>query len=475
MDEPGSAPGGDPVDGGATPPSSNPSPPPGFAPPPAFEAAPSFGGSPSYGGTPPFPPPAPPTEPQAEAPTHSNWRALIAPTEPVDSPRPAPTLASMVAVGGGLLAAGGLFSLLGELDGYDQRVVGLAISLLFVALGVAISVLNRSSRAAAGGVALSILAVIPFTLYIFANADLFDLFSDEGPTGDPWSGVRWTVTLMLGTAAVLWLAGYLFVPTRRYGAYLGAALVAIWLIPLFNLQLSAIEDAVGSFGPVTTFNTIPSDPGFDSGFGDPTFDDPSFEDDFGQFDEDFGQFDEDFGQFDEDVSAFEEPDDPSTRMGVVSLVFGAAYLGFAGWRDRKGDARMATAALVPAIIALYAGSSLLAAHIGWFGRGLLGLLVGGAVLAVGLRGKRRASSWIGLFLATVALGSLVVEPFDESPRAVGAVLTVLGVAIALAVGRTASGPRDPAAGPAPEPPAPPAPPAPEPYGTPEPSPWSASF
>lgn len=379
----------------------------------------------------------------------------------------------MVAVGGGLLAAFGLFALLSELDDYDQRLVGLAVTFLFVALGVAISVLNRTSRAAAGGVALSLLAVIPFTVYVFANANLFDLFSGDASSGDPYEGIRWTVTLMLGLAAFLWVVGYLFVPTRRFGAYLGAALIAIWLIPLFNLQLNAFEDTFSAFDSSVTFEPIPSDPGFDSGFdefdsefdsGFDEFDDPSFEDEFGQFDDDF--------------STFEEPEisDPSTKIGIVSLLFGVVYLGIAGWRDRKGDARMATAVLVPAILALYVGTSAISGHIGWVGRGLLAVVVGGAVLAIGLRGGRRASSWIGLVLATGGVAYLIAEPLSESARASGAVLTVVGVAIALVVGRRDAMRQDPPSDgtgtPAPSttPSTEPTAPAPS-----DPSPWSQSF
>ncbi|HWJ98488.1 MAG TPA: hypothetical protein VNQ33_10040, partial [Acidimicrobiales bacterium] len=225
--------------------------PPVFEQPPGLDAPPAFGPGPAFGAPPPLPPP----------PVPPAWRRLIAPMGPVEGPRPAPTAASMVAVGGGLLAAAGLFALLSELDGYAQRTTGLAISLLFVALGVAISVVNRSSRAAAGGVALSIIGVVPFTVYVFANADLFDQFSGGEVDGNPWTGLRWTITLALITAAGLWLVGYLFVPTRRYGAFLGAALLAVWLIPLCNLQLSAMEDMFRPFESVSTFEPVPSEPG----------------------------------------------------------------------------------------------------------------------------------------------------------------------------------------------------------------------
>jgi hypothetical protein len=410
----------------------------------------------------------------------------------------------MLAVGGGLLVAAGMFFLLGELDGYDQRMVGLAISTTFLVLGVAITTINRSTRAASAGVAISALAVIPMVVFLWANADVFGQLSEGDVGANPWDGVRGVVTLMLGTSAVVWLAGYLLGPGRRYGFYLSAAMLALWLIPMFHIQISAVQGTFTAFETSSTFETGPLDPGLD-----PSFDDPSFDEFDSPFDE--PSFDEFDSQFDDDFTTgfeFEEPEltDPTTRLGVVSLAFGAVYLALAAWRDRTGDVRMATAALVPAIITLFSGTSLLTGHVGWVGWGVLAIVVGGALLAVGLRGGRRASSWIGLAIATFGLGSLVVEGLDESPRAIGAVLTVLGVVIALAVGRTqarpsgetgetSGAPLAPPAPPSSDPLAPPVaaapagspfaappvgaapfdPPAPSPPASPDPSPWGRTF
>lgn len=417
--------------------------PPAFAPPPAFASPSTFSaGGPPEAAPSPAVPPVPPTRPERRNP--------LAGADPVDAPRPAPTLTSMLAVGGGLLVAFGLFFVLAELDGFDQRGVALAISVLFMALGVAISTINRSNRSAAAGVVISALAVLPLTIYLYANADVFGELSGGEVDGNPWDGVRGIITLILATAAVLWLLGYFLGPARRFGFYLGAALVAIWLIPIATIQITALEDTLGSFETSSTFEPVPIDPDIDSGF------DSGFDSEFdSEFDSDFdSQFDEDFeSQFDEDV-VFEEPEvsDPSTRLGVISLVFGAAYLGFAARRDRRGDARMATAVLVPALLILVYSLSLLTTHIGWVGIGVLAMAVGGAILAVGLAGARRASSWIGLAVATIGLASLLVNAFEESPRAIGAALTVTGVVIALLVGRfdrtaAASSPPSPSADP----------------------------
>src|SRR5690606_13425640 len=114
------------------------------------------------------------------------------------------------------------------------------------------------------------------------------------------------------------------------------------------------------------------------------------------------------------------------------------------------------------VFILLQGASLLVGHVGWVGWGLLAMSIGSAVLAVGLRGGRRASSWIGLVAATVGVGSLVVNALDESPRAIGAVLTLLGVALALAVGQRAR-PTSAVPPPAPTPPPPYAPPEGQPF------------
>lgn len=365
--------------------------------------------------------------PPDASPRRAPWTgvATLAFGPPGPDERPAPTLISMLGAGAGLLVAAGLFFLLGELDGYDQRTVGLVLSLLFVALGVAISTINRSSRAASAGVALSLLAVIPLTVYLFANADVFGEVSGRAPAGSVWDGIRGVVTLMLATAAVLWLLGFLFSPARRYGAYLGAALLAVWAIPLFNIQVAAIDDARSAFGS-TSFEPVPFDPGIDSGFADPSFDDPSLDDP---------------SLDDPSVYTYSEPDvsDASTKLGVTSLAFGAAYLLLAAWRDRRGDARIATAALAPAIVILLYAVAVLSGHVGWVGHGLLAVGVGATILAVGLRAHRRASSWIGLALATFGLGSLVAAWLGDSPRAVGGVLTVLGTVIALGAGLAGRG------------------------------------
>ena len=388
-----------------------------------------------------IPPERPPTFVPAAPPAPSSYGGAAqlgspSPAEPAPTPaepggsaggivltRPTPTPTSMVAAGAGLLVTAGLFFLMTELDGLEQRGLAIGLSLLFVVLGVTLSTINRSTRAAAAGVAISALAVVPLVFSLFADADLLTDLSGGTFDGSSWRDLRGTASLVLASAAALWLLGYVLNPSRRFGFYLGAALVAIWLIPIVNIQVDATADLFSSFGSATTFQPVPTDPGAGSGF------DSGLDSGSGSGSE----FDSGSG-FEADL-----PDipDPSTKLGVVSLGFGAAYLAFAAARDRRRDRAMATAVLAPAIFILVTALAQLAGHVGWAGIGLLAIGVGGAISAVGLLAGRRASSWIGLFVATVGVGWLVARSLEDSPRAIGTALTVLGVAIALALGATA--------------------------------------
>lgn len=348
----------------------------------------------------------------------------------------------MVAVGGGLMAAAGLFAILGELDGYDQRMVGLAISAVFTVLGVAVTILNRSTRSANAGVALSAVGVVPLVVFLWANSDVFDRFfgPDAGSEVDPFDGLSGVITLILLSAAVLWLAGYLFGPGRRYGIYLGAALIALWLVPMNHLALSAASETFGPFSTTSSFDSGTDTSGFDSSF-DSEFDpnDPS------TFDSSFDS------SFDEPV----EPDvpdvsDPTLKLGLVSLAFGAAYLAMAFRRDRDGDARMATAFLVPALITLYAAYTFTSSHLGAVPSRLFLLAIGAAIGAVGLLGQRRLSSWVGMLTVTAAVIGLMGD-LPTSPTITGLLLTIVGVAIAVAVGHRERPPATTEPTPEPEP------------------------
>ena len=94
-------------------------------------------------------------------------------------------------------------------------------------------------------------------------------------------------------------------------------------------------------------------------------------------------------------------------IGLVSAFFGIAYLGALYALDRGGRRGLATAFVVPGVVALVTGTQSFgqAAHHAWVGGALTfaaGILIG----VVGDRTGRRFTTWAGA--ATVALGALIV-------------------------------------------------------------------
>jgi hypothetical protein len=201
---------------------------------------------------------------------------------------------------------------------------------------------------------------------------------------------------------------------------------------------------------------------------------------------------DDFGDpFDDGGDDFEAPlpldgagllggdDDESAEVGVVSLLFAAVYLGALWALDARGNARLATALVVPGVVTLVAAVGALGdasgeALVG----GSLAVVAGLVLAALGHASTRRFTTWAGGALASV--GALVIagelsglantfESDDPDPDLLGSGLVTalfgLGL-VALAFGAArfvASRPARPAPPPRSEPPgwsAPPPPPPP---------------
>jgi hypothetical protein len=99
--------------------------------------------------------------------------------------------------------------------------------------------------------------------------------------------------------------------------------------------------------------------------------------------------------------------DKSLDIGLVSTFFGVAYLAALFALDRGRRSGLATAFVVPGLVALLTGTGSLgnAAHHAWVG-GLLTLVAGIGIGFVGDRTKRRFTTWAGAVVA--AFGTLTV-------------------------------------------------------------------
>jgi hypothetical protein len=173
--------------------------------------------------------------------------------------------------------------------------------------------------------------------------------------------------------------------------------------------------------------------------------------------------------------------DKSFQIGIVSLLFGLAYLGALWAFDRRRWSALGTAMVVPTILALFTGTEVLgnAAHHAWFG-GLLTFVAGITFAIVGDVGGRRFSAWAGGVFAAfggytiaVDVGNLKSSFTSENVHLVRPALISMGagavlVAIALIVAVVRSRLDGPAIG---RPPAPPAPPSPS---TPPPAPATST-
>lgn len=169
--------------------------------------------------------------------------------------RPPPRISSLAGAAAGLLLLSSLGLFLTEITGDQQRLGGVAVSLLFEGIGVALLLLNRDQRTATAGVALTAIGIVPLLIYLFVDV------RNPDRTINDVSSFTSTTTLILLIAASLWLVAYFAGPGRRYGFYLGAALLALWLVAVVQIVDSPLNQVFDGFSTSSSFT--PVDPGFD--------------------------------------------------------------------------------------------------------------------------------------------------------------------------------------------------------------------
>jgi hypothetical protein len=103
-------------------------------------------------------------------------------------------------------------------------------------------------------------------------------------------------------------------------------------------------------------------------------------------------------------------DDKSLEIGLMSLFLGLVYLAGLYVLDQAGNARLATAFVLPAGAALFTGTELLgnAAEHAWVG-GVLTFFGGLAFGVVGHLGGRRFTAWAGGFIAGVGAITVALD------------------------------------------------------------------
>ena len=122
--------------------------------------------------------------------------------------------------------------------------------------------------------------------------------------------------------------------------------------------------------------------------------------------------------------------DNAGDQGAVYLFGGAVYFGLTWWLDRRGHRGTATALAAAGLVSTLIGTSMLAAKFGENSAPLFVLAVGIIVSLVGSHGARRATTWWGAVLATIAVVWFVsVQWKPDSTTADGGVAILSGVVL----------------------------------------------
>ena len=379
--------------------------------------------------------------------------------------RPVPSVPSLLGAAAALLLIWSMLLFLGDLRGDNQRSGGLLVSMLFLAAGAALMLLARDRRAANAGVGLSAVAVVPLLVYAFV-----DVRSPENTFGSA-GDVTGTTTAILLLAAVIWLAAHFFGPSGRHGLLLGGALLALWLVGVVQVIDGSIDQVPTPVEP--TFIPIGDsvdDPWADDPWADDPWADDSWADD--PWAEEQGSTTGGFGEVTWDDSV-PTANDPSTRLGVVSLVFGGAYLVLGAMGDRRGRVRQATPLFATAVPILTLAVLFLGDTLDVEGAALLAVALGSTAAWLGARSNRRFTSWYGAAGAALGLIALVSSTASDSVRVQAIVLLVLGIALAVAAVALEGGPLGPTGPRRPFPPSPDVGPSTDPHQPAQtPPPWS---
>ncbi|HUF85056.1 MAG TPA: hypothetical protein VMQ81_10740 [Acidimicrobiia bacterium] len=322
--------------------------------------------------------------------------------------RVAPFLSHALGAGGGALVALGVLVL-----GFDYAEddasgsLGAALcALLVVAALVAMTRVPAPARSAC--VAAAVIA---------APGLWFFLITVESSAGS----LTGFYVLSIGTLVTLFLVG----PTRGRAVLLGVALLFLWgwVVGEFA-DINKLGEIQTSSAPVNAEN---AGDGARAAFGG--------DDDF----EDFDDFDdEEFEDFD-----FEEAEEfpvsgAETDAGIVSLLFGAAYLAATWLLDKRRLHGLATPFVAVGAIAAITGAIIVGIDAGAIGGGLLAVAVGGGLGWVAAEGgsHRRATTWIGALTATIGITVVVNDIADVDDSAVGFAILVIILGAAVAVGAT---------------------------------------
>jgi len=307
--------------------------------------------------------------------------------------RAEPRLWISLAGAGCALAVAGVVIISGDAQVGDEgfsdgsRVPGIVLCLVVAVAGYVLLHRFRESPAATAGVTAIALAVPP----------LFYFLTFDGDNVPPWSAEG-----ILALSALVWLVSYVIGPARGRPLLLGAGLVTVVL-----LAFQLTEEPFSAGFDETTFVAespfVPDEP-FPG-------DEPS--------------------PGPEELASGNDQPDPTT-LGIISLLFGVAYLAAGRLLDRRRFAGTATPFVVAALAAIPAGIAFLGEDLEAAGAGVVSIVAGLVVAWFGARSGRRASTVIGAGGVALGIVLVIADAMQESsPTSIGIALLVVGAAVAL--------------------------------------------
>lgn len=298
--------------------------------------------------------------------------------------RPPPRLPQVIAAAGGVLVVLGFLILLTKLHGGGLRIAGILLSLLLEAIAIGMLLLWRRRPATAGGVTVSLLAVLPAMTFIVT-----DTSKRQGGIHSV-SDLKTKVTLVLLVAALAWIILYFVGPVKRMTIYLGAAALAV--VDILVLQIGVVERTV------------------------PTYSSDNFSDLGPRL-----------------VRSFVPVDFAPGRAGTTALIAGLVLLGGGYLFDRAAQSRPGTAGYAVGVVSVVSGLFTLAfTDLKVEGASAFGMVIGVAVAWLGVRTGRRFTAWTGAAGFGFASVTLAISWFSKSQLAAGLVLLLFGIAVVVA-------------------------------------------
>lgn len=320
-----------------------------------------------------------------------------------------PRVGISLAGAGALIAVGGAVGLGGDQlvgdDGDVQRIPGVLIALALIAAGGAALRLVRTGPVASAGATAAALGVPVLLFFLTFDVDDFPPVSLDA---------------VLAVSSIAWLAAYVVGPGAGRLFFLGLALAGSWLFVVNLVEPIEQLTPFGAFSASTSSSFSE-----ELSTGEMTFDEegnPVFDEEFGDF-ESFDESDVGDAPF-----GFDAPD--FTDVGIVSLLFGAAYA-LAGFvLSRRGYDGAGTPFAAVSIAAIVVGIQAVAPELEQVGTGVLAMVLGVGLAGIGSASKRRATAWIGAAIA--GLGAIaVVQKGVEDASATGQSLAFLFIGLAV--------------------------------------------